>query len=623
MAHVDAGKTTLTERLLFLAGNIPQVGEVDEGQSTMDFLPEEQERGISIEAGIAHLEWKGHSLCLVDTPGHIDFTNEVDPFLRGVESALLVVSAASGLEPQTLECWKKISAHNLTPFIFLNKMDLPHQPLEDVLAEIDSQWNREPLVLTFPYYDQEKLAGIVDVIHGKMVLMGTDIEDFRLVDIPPAVKLTYQQMRSSLLDVASRHSDVLTEKWMQHKEPSVAEIYEGLKLALIQNEYIPVYCGSAKKGAGVRLMLNGIVFLSPPLAPALQPGTRFEVLQLRHLTHQGILGVCRFYESLQVDETLGKFFSPLGAQLTPVHFCEEGAILLWKPNPPQKLDWGLRYTQTGICIDNVSFPPALLWTNIEACNSTDVTQLSQCIENLAASTSGISVKLNAHTGTYMVGGMGEVQLEVFISRLKNLSSINFNSGVPQVDYLEQPVGQMGPLLVEGIWGSYTFQSTLTIEPADCRGVEISFLADLDPEGERILKASLLNWSHHGFWGMGSLGFTRIHIGSILSEGKIPPWPMVAKALTDVLRLRLKQNNFRVLEPIMEMECQVPLEFSGKVLGDLESKKAAILNLTTQGKYQKIFVNIPLKNCFGYTTLLRSLTKGQGNLVLKYKQHGSW
>lgn len=625
MAHIDAGKTTLTERLLYLAGNIRAMGEVEDGLSTMDYLPEEQQRGISIEAGVAHLDWKNHSICLVDTPGHIDFSCEVDPFLRGVEGALIIISATSSLEPQTLECWRKVTEGKLTPMVFLNKLDLAHQPLEDILVDIEKQWNIEPLLMTLPHIEDGKLVGVIDVMHGKMVLCTNDVRDFQLVDIPESSIYTYKQMRQSMLDAASRHSETLTEKWLSGEEISVASIYQGLRLAIQAGEVLPMYCGSAKKGAGVRLLLNGLSFLMPSPKSHPDPSVLLEVLQLRHIHDEGVFSLARFYTSCTVGQFsfITDLYRPLGAHLTPVNYAEAGEILLWKPPASISPTWGTVLKNNGACEGRYTFPPPLLWVSVEAKTADGERNLADALENLARATPGIATARNVHNGTFLVGGLGEVQLEVFFERLNKCSNVDFARGEPHVDYIEKPAHTIGPFPVIGYWGEFTFESTVFLEPIETKEIEIELHADAPKEAKHIIQSAIHTWASSGLLGKGSLGYARFKISSIEWKQKLPPWPLVAKAVADTLRLSVKIQDFVCLEPIMELQCSFPIEFSGKVMGELESRGAKIEGLSTFGRIQKIDSKISLKNCFGYTTLLRSLTKGQGNLVLKYHQHESW
>lgn len=635
-AHVDAGKTTLSERLLYLTRAIPQLGEVEDGLATLDFLEEEQRRGITIESGLASCQWKNHDLHFIDTPGHIDFTTEVDPFFLAAENALLLISGAEGLEPQTLSLYERMVYHGCTPFLFINKLDGPHYHFMDLCLEIEEKWSREALPMTFPLYQSGHLVGVVDILHE--VAAYTDPDDIHQVHfrpVPESEKELLKGLRKNLLDSASKYHHHITQLLLEGQEVSIPLLYEGLRLALEKGEIIPVYCGSAKLSIGLRLLLNGLVYLSKSFEahlpvqltklPILSKDTPPEgtVLQVRHIEPHGYLGITKIWNRIKLPHAcIESFFQIQASDVLPLTEVEAGRVVFIKLKESLELKWGSSFLGDVWSENKFKFQPPLLWQSIEAQNPQDAYTIQKNAAILAKCIPGLVLRKDENTGNDEVGGWGEVQLDVFFERLQKKSLCPIKMGHPQVDFLETINQPTEIISLSSIWGEHSFEVFMQLSPQESMENTWIFPEYFQEFEIQFLAKSLANWAESGFLGKGPIRFLKFELVKIQYQNRRPPHPMLAKVLLDCLRLRLNSNNFKVLEPLMEMICTLPMEYSGKVLGDLESRKAQILTMENHEKIQKIKLNIFLNNIIGYTTLLRSLTKGQGSFVLKYVKHGS-
>ncbi|MDB5049672.1 MAG: small GTP-binding protein [Fibrobacteres bacterium] len=668
LAHVDAGKTTVSERLLYFSETIPGLGEVDEGLATMDYLEEEKKRGITIEAGIASYQWKGTRVTFVDTPGHVDFGVEVDFALQAVEGVILVLSGTSGIESQSLEAWQKIKANRNRSLIFINKLDIPGSDYRKVMEQIHVMFNVKPVALTLPVYVDGKIDGVIDVLNQLAIYRSVE-NPRKLIkgEVPVFLAEDYARARKDLIDVASRYNDVLLHAWLAGEELRNEDIVSGLKAAM-EDGNIPVYMGSALKNVGIRQLMNGVNQLLPPpsvrglpgspqgrYAAAGQsagshdtgagspgPGTMGFIIKIRHYHEIGKIFLAKIYdpsglnrlesarffrvfaESLQeIKDTAEVLPGDVVAIQSPQHY-RMGQVLL----SDGKADTG---PATGILTKK--YRP-LLQSRIELVNAADFAFVDRILKQLGDSEPSISIAPDPGTGGWLISTVGELQLDVFCKRLKKDHKCDVKVGAPSVRYLERLKAPQPGLANTSVgMGAEAGIVVDVLGNADDEKNEISYAIPVSPEYKEVLDATFEHFSGQGMCGIGTVAgllcrVTRISGVKVSGESRnktgddFPlPLPLLAKCLADCLKLHLSCAQFDVFEPIMRLEIIVPDEFCGVVLADLAARGGIVRKLDSDGYNSIILLEIPLANTFGYTTLLRSLTRGLGVYVLTYEKHG--
>jgi elongation factor G len=633
LAHVDAGKTTVSERLLYFSESIPGLGEVDEGLATMDYLEEEKKRGITIEAGIASYQWKGTRVTFVDTPGHVDFGVEVDFALQAVEGVILVLSGISGIESQSLEAWEKIKANKNRAMIFINKLDVPGADYRKVLEQIQLMFGLRPVALTIPVYIDGKIDGVVDVLN--QLALYRSVENPRKLikgDVPAFLADDYAQARKDLIDVASRFNDDLATAYLTGTEIKNEDIVAGLKLAMEHGGNVPVYMGSALKNVGIRQLMNGVNLLLPPPAirPELADSLGF-IIKIRHYQNIGKiflakifnteslskLGEARFFrvfaEALEEIKDPGEIKAGDIVALETSHQFSMGQSLLTEG----KLELG---STPGAFLKK--YRP-LLQSRIELVHADDFEYVDQILKKLADTEPSISITPDTATGGWLISTVGELQLDVFCKRLKKDHKCDIKIGVPSVRYIEKlKCAQLG---LENTCTAMGMELRLVVDmlpgAEDEKNQLIYAMPGFPPEYMEVFEASFDMYCRQGNCGFGNIAGLTCRIQEIQGSKPEIPMPLLAKGFADLLKLNLTCAQFEVLEPIMRLEIIIPDEFCGSVLADLASRGGIVKKMDSDGYNSIILLEIPLANTFGYTTLLRSLTKGLGVYVLTYEKHG--
>ncbi len=633
LAHVDAGKTTVSERLLYFSEAIPGLGEVDEGLATMDYLEEEKKRGITIEAGIASYQWKGTQVTFVDTPGHVDFGVEVDFALQAVEGVILVLSGISGIESQSLEAWEKIRANRNQSIIFINKLDISGSDYRKVMQQIQVLFGVHPVALTIPVYIDGKIDGVVDVLN--QLALYRSVENPRKLikgEVPAFLAEEYAMARKDLLDVASTFNDTLAAAYFSGEEIKNEDIVIGLKLAMESGGSIPVYMGSAIKNVGIRQLMNGVNLLLPP--PAIKPEFALSlgfVIKIRHYQNIGKIFLVKIFntQALSGLENV-RFFRVFAESLEEVKNITEiraGDILALES--PHHFRMG-QYLLTDGRLDLGSAPSALLkvyrpllQSRIELVHADDFDFVDKTLKQLAETEPSISILPDNSTGGWLISTVGELQLDVFCKRLKKDHKCDIKIGAPSVRYLERLKAPQ--LEVENTVMAMGMEVRVVADFQNSSDDEKNSLVFV-PKGEPGEYREVFEATFDLFCSQGSCGFGTIagltckiqHISG--SQGPIP-LPLLSRCFSDLLKLHLTCAQFEILEPLMRLEIIIPDEFCGMVLADLASRGGIIRKMDSDGYNSIILLEIPLANTFGYTTLLRSLSKGLGVYVLTYEKHG--
>ncbi len=677
LAHVDAGKTTVSERLLYFSETIPGLGEVDEGLATMDYLEEEKKRGITIEAGIASYQWKGTRVTFVDTPGHVDFGVEVDFALQAVEGVILVLSGVSGIESQSLEAWQKIKANRNRALIFINKLDMVGADYRRVMEQIQVMFNVNPVALTLPVHVQAQaggpstgphgaLDGVIDVLNQLAIYRSVE-NPRKLIkgEVPAILADDYARARKDLIDVASQYNDVLLNAWLAGEEIKNEDILIGLKAAM-EKGHVPVYMGSALKNVGVRQLMNGVNQLLPP--PRFQGGassgirgepdsptgryadvtgrsgaavgglaagphavgTMGFIIKIRHYHDIGKIFLAKIYDpaGLNLLES-ARFFRVFAESLEEIKNIAEiragDVVAIQSPQHYRMgqvlLSDGKADTGPAAGILTRKYRP-LLQSRIELVHADDFPFVDRVLKQLADSEPSIAIAPDPGTGGWLISTVGELQLDVFCKRLKKDHKCDVKVGAPSVRYLERlKAPQRGLSNVSVAMGA---EARILVDvlghPEDEKN-EIAYALPVSSEYKEVLAATFEHFCGQGMCGIGNIAGLHCRLLEISGSKETLPLPLLAKCFADCLQLHLSCAQFEVYEPIMRLEIIVPDEFCGVVLADLAARGGVVRKLDSDGYNSIILLEIPLANTFGYTTLLRSLTRGLGVYVLTYEKHG--
>jgi len=625
LAHVDAGKTTVSERLLYFSDTIPGTGEVDEGLATMDYLEEEKKRGITIEAGIASYTWKGTRVTFVDTPGHVDFGVEVDFALRAVEGVVLVLSGVSGIESQSLEAWGKIRSNKNTPILFINKLDLVSADWKRVLDQIRVMFAVKPLVLTFPIFDGDRIDGVVDVIH-QLALYRSAENPRKLIkgDIPARHRADYEHFRKELIDATSEHNDAVLTAYLAGQESETEALLAGIRAAMLNGQHIPVLMGSAIKNVGVRQLMNSVNQLLPaPHIPAGDVTALGLVIKIRVYPNLGRIYLTKIYSDEVVKRLeAAKYFRVFAESLEPIQDVSAGDIVAIQS--PKRYVMGQYLARDGRSEGPSSkgYRP-LLQSRIELERADDWPHVDQVLRQLSDTEPSIAIETDPNTGGWLISTVGELQLDVFCRRLRQEHQCDVRIGLPTVRYLERL--KSSQLEMTGSAHAFGTDIKLVLDATpssetDLNKIEIALPYRTDKVQE-VVDAIFSAFCTKGICGYGQVIGLKIKVKEIVSGISPVPPPLLAKCLQDTLQMNFHCESVEVYEPLMRLEIIIPDEFCGSVLEDLAARGGVIRKMDSDGYNSIILLEIPLASTFGYTTFLRSLSRGLGVYVLTYEKHG--
>lgn len=631
LAHVDAGKTTVSERLLYFSESISGMGEVDEGLATMDYLEEEKKRGITIEAGIASYSWKGARVNFVDTPGHVDFGVEVDFALRAVEGVVLVLSGVSGIESQSLEAWEKIKANHNRALLFINKLDVAGSDYRKVMEQVQLLFGVKPVALTLPVYvdgsQPPGIDGVVDVLN--QLALYRSVENPRKIikgEIPEFLKGDYAEARKHLVDVASQFNDALADAWLRGEELKNEDILVGLKAAMEKGGNIPVYMGSALKNVGIRQLMNGINQLLPP--PTAAPGAGSPlgfIIKIRHYQDIGKIFLAKIFDPAALPRLEGARFHRVFAEtleeIKDLAQVRAGDIVAIQSERHFRMGEYLLAEGKADAVFLKKYKP-LLQSRIELARAEDFEYVDRTLKQLSETEPSISIAPDPATGGWLISTVGELQLDVFLKRLKKDHKCDVRVGAPSVRYLEKLKAPQAGL--ENAATGLGVEVRVAVDAAGSAEEEKNQILFIDPAitnaHREVMQASFDQFCSQGVHGLGEIAGLTVRVTRLASTGEIP-LPLLSKCFSDCLKLGLPAAKFEVLEPIMKLEIIIPDEFCGLVLSDLAARGGIVRKMDSDGYNSIILLEIPLANTFGYTTLLRSLSKGLGVYVLTYEKHG--
>ena len=641
LAHVDAGKTTLSERILFAAGEVRRPGKVEEGLATMDYLPEEKDRGITIESGVAHFEWKNTWFNFIDTPGHVDFGAEVDTALTAVEGAVLVVSAASGVETQTVAAFRKLREAGVRTILFVNKLDNPDYSLDETLINIEEVLGVRPVLMTLPEYGGGKMTGVLDVLSRSRLVHSASGEEVVDDSWPQAGEVSGSTAKldkhyAEAVEFASNFDDEVLGLALEGKAVPPKMLLRALKELAKSDDYALCYAGSAMEGFGVRSLVTALSFFLPDV-PEFGAGELGQVIRLRHFKGVGEISLFRSHADMERKEWPAGFeFSRLKANLLqPVDEIRSGDIYAMRS--PFETELGQIIYSDG-SVTGRSSPDAdgaadpadaarpsirdryqpLLQTRIECLGSEDYLHVEKSLNTLSRMDPSFRVQKD-DGGFWYLHTVGEVQLDVLLARLKREFGCEVRAGTPEVRWQERLCHAVGPVENTFQLGPHKISIKLSATPLEGDAHDIRLSAEfLETAPREILagvRSALLESTEVGVLGKGALVGVCFEVHEFSwTEGALPP--MIKKACADAVVKLIKPADVQLYEPIMELSLECPVNFAGLVTGDIQSRDGKVKEIGGDGRTHFLKADVPLRNIFGYATGVRSISKGTALYSMK-------
>ena len=643
LAHVDAGKTTLSERILFAAGEVRRPGKVEEGLATMDYLPEEKDRGITIESGVAHFEWKNTWFNFIDTPGHVDFGAEVDTALTAVEGAVLVVSAASGVETQTVAAFRKLREAGVRTILFVNKLDNPDYSLDETLINIEEVLGVRPVLMTLPEYSGGKMTGVLDVLSRSRLVHSASGEEVVDDSWPQAGEVSGSTAKldkhyAEAVEFASNFDDEVLGLALEGKAVPPKMLLRALRELAKSDDYALCYAGSAMDGFGVRSLVTALSFFLPD-APEFAEGELGQVIRLRHFKGVGEISLFRSHADMERKEWPAGFeFSRLKANLLqPVDEIRSGDIYAMRS--PFETELGQIIYSDGSVTGRLSpdaggdgaADPAdaarpsirdryqpLLQTRIECLGSEDYLHVEKSLNTLSRMDPSFRVQKD-DGGFWYLHTVGEVQLDVLLARLKREFGCEVRAGAPEVRWQERLCHAVGPVENTFQLGPHKISIKLSATPLEGDAHDIRLSAEfLETAPREILagvRSALLESTEVGVLGKGALVGVCFEVHEFSwTEGALPS--MIKKACADAVVKLIKPADVQLYEPIMELSLECPVNFAGLVTGDIQSRDGKVKEIGGDGRTHFLKADVPLRNIFGYATGVRSISKGTALYSMK-------
>ncbi len=662
MAHIDAGKTTLTERVLYYTGRTHQIGEVHEGGATMDWMDLEKERGITITSAATTAIWENHRINIIDTPGHVDFTIEVERSLRVLDGAIAVFCAVGGVEPQSETVWRQSDKYDVPRIAFVNKMDRVGADFFHVIEMMTSRLKANPLPLTLPIGDGELFNGIIDLLSMKAILYNESSLGVRFEyrDIPNDLLEEANKWRHHLIEETATYDEHLMEKYLSDEEISVDEIKAAVRRGCLDNTFIPTFCGSAFKNKGIQRLLDAVIdFLPSPLdIPAVNgiDPKNSDIELSRETNEKAPFSALAF--KIMTDPYIGRLtylrvYSGLLKKGSYVYNPNIGKrerisrILQMHANKREELNEvsagqivgvvGLKRANTGhtlcdekspIILESMDFPEPVVEVSVEPVSKTDKDVLSNALVKLSEEDPTFQVSFNEKTGQTIIAGMGELHLEILIARLLREFKVQANVGTPQVAYIEaitKAVEKIDKKFVKQSGGRGQFgHVVINVQPNESGkgyhfenkivggAIPREFISSIDQGIREGLKGGILA----GY----PLEDIRVELifGSYhdVDSSEIAFRIAGSMAIKDACR----KADPVLKEPIMKVEVVTPEEYLGEVMGDISSRRGKVDGMNQRKDAQTINASVPLSQMFGYATDLRSLTQGRAVFHMEFSYH---
>ena len=654
VAHIDAGKTTTTERILFYTGKTHKIGEVHEGEATMDWMVQEQERGITITSAATTCQWLGNRINIIDTPGHVDFTVEVQRSLKVLDGAVTILAAKGGVQPQTETVWRQADKYQVPRMVYVNKMDITGADFMLCVEQLKNRLKANAVPIQLPIGAEDQFKGIVDLIKMRAFVhkddLGKVIEEG---EIPEELKAQAEEYRAKLVEAAAEQDDELMMKYLDGEELSEEEIKKGLRMGTIANKIVPVCCGSSYKNKGVQELLNAVVdFMPSPLDIPHIKGVTLDGEEIERKTSDSEPFAALAFK-IATDPFVGKlcFFrvysGTLEAGSTILNANKEkkdrmGRILLMHSNHRQDIDKvyagdiaaavGLKEVSTGdtlcdpahpVILESMEFPEPVIDIAIEPKDKANSEKMGIALAKLAEEDPTFKTYTNHETGQTVIAGMGELHLDIIVDRLKREFKVECTVGKPQVSYKEtirNKVKVEGKFIRQsGGRGQYghVWLEMEPLEPGTGIQFESKIVGGVVPkEYIKPIEEGIREAAESGILA----GYPVIDFKATLVDGsyhEVDSSEMAFKiAASMAFKEGCKQAKSVILEPIMKVEITVPEEYMGDVIGDVNSRRGRMEGMEAQSGNQIIRNFIPLSEMFGYATDLRSKTQGRGTYSME-------
>ena len=657
MAHIDAGKTTTTERILFHTHKIHKIGETHDGASQMDWMEQEQERGITITSAATTAYWKGYRYNIIDTPGHVDFTVEVSRSLRVLDGAVALIDAQAGVEPQTETVWRQATEFKVPRIIFANKMDKTGADFEYSLKTIKDRLGVLAKPIEWPIGAGDELTGIIDLITRTAYKYDEKPEENpEIIEIPAELKDLVEERRADLIDTVVEFDEAIMEKYLEGEEPTIEEIKACIRKGTLAAEFFPVMCGSAYKNTGVKLLLDAVIdYLPAPTDIASIKGTDMDGEEIvRHPSDSEPFSALAF--KVMTDPFVGKltFFRVYSGHLSSGSYVlnstknvkeRVGRILQMHANNRQEITdvytgdiaaaVGLKNTTTGntLCdekhaciLESMEFPEPVIELTVEPKSKADQEKMGIALQKLAEEDPTFRASTNPETGQTIIAGMGELHLDIIVDRMKREFNVEAAVGAPQVAYREtitQAADCEGKFIkLSGGRGQYG-HVWVKFEPNPGKGYEFvdavvggvvprEYIPVTDKGLQEAMESGIL------------AGFPMIDVKATLFDGSYHDVDSNEMAFKVAASLALKEARNKckpvLLEPIMNVQIIVPEEYLGNVMGDITARRGRPMGQEARGNALAIEAMVPLAEMFGYVTTLRSNTQGRGNFTMTFDHY---
>jgi elongation factor G len=662
MAHIDAGKTTTTERILYYTGRTYKIGEVHEGAATMDWMEQEQERGITITSAATTCTWDDHRINIIDTPGHVDFTVEVERSLRVLDGAIAVFDSVAGVEPQSETVWRQADKYHVPRIAFINKMDRIGADFDRSVETMIDRLGANAIPVQLPIGAEADLVGIIDIVAMKAIIYNDDLgKDFDVIEIPEEHQLRAEEARETLIDAVGTFDDDLAEAYLETGDVEIGQLKAAIRKAVLELGITPVFCGSAFKNKGVQPLLDAVIdYLPSPLdVPAVEGIVEARngdiTEEVRNASDDEPFSALAF--KIAADPFVGKltYFRvysgrlSAGSRILNVSSGKTervGRILMMHANDREELEEvyagdiaaavGIKQIVTGdtlaapdapIKLENIVFPEPVIKVAVEPKTKSDQEKMSVALGRLAEEDPTFQVQTNEETGQIEISGMGELHLEVLVDRMRREFNVEANVGKPQVSYRETIRGEAKK--VEGKFVRQTGGSGqygvvyIDMEPAPGEGfdfvskikggsVPTEFIPAIEKGVEEAMETGV------------KAGYPMVDIRVTLVDGKYHDTDSSEIAFKVAGSLAFKEAARRakpvLLEPIFAVEVVVPEEFMGDVIGDLSKRRGRVEGQDRRGNALAVTARVPLSEMFGYATDLRSNTQGRATYTMQFDSY---
>ena len=658
MAHIDAGKTTTTERILYFTGKIHKIGEVHEGAATMDWMVQEQERGITITSAATTAMWKGNRINIIDTPGHVDFTAEVERSLRVLDGAVTVLDGKNGVEPQTETVWRQGTKYGVPRIVFVNKLDAIGADFEMCVASLHERLAANAEAVQYPIGRESQFNGVIDLIERKAWMYTSDKDEAPTeAPIPEDYASVVEERRQKLLEALAAFDDDLMMLVLEGEEVPVDMIKTAIRKAVLTGEFFPVFCGSAYKNKGIQLLLDGVVdYLPSPLDIPVAKGEDLNGNPVEcPASDDQPLAALAF--KIATDPFIGRlayvrvYSGVLTSGSYVLNSTKDGKeriarVVLMHSNHRQEVDAlhagdigavvGLKDTTTGdtlcdekhpVILEKMEFPEPVIEEAVEPKSKADQEKMGIALQKLAEEDPTFRVHTNTETGQTIIAGVGELHLDIIVDRLKREFNVQVNVGAPQVGYRETirtPAECEGKYIKQsGGRGQYG-HVWIRFEPNPGKGFEFVDAVvggSVPKEYIRPTQDGLVDALNRGL----VAGYPVIDIKATLFDGSSHDVDSSEAAYKIAASMALKEAakkcNPVILEPIMKIEVTVPEQYYGDVIGDISRRRGNMTGETQRGNAKIVEAEVPLAEMFGYVTDLRSFTQGRGNYTMQFSHYG--